>query len=175
MSDEVVDKIYEPLPLLIYEKPNNEFDDNYYIRRLNEQICLDSWVSVVSEAHCGDGDETMFLSEKLYKPIACRHPWMVMGNKDSLAMMKKMGYKTFSEFLDEDYDSLPTHERMKAIIESVKKTISVKNKMEWFKSMREVVEHNHSNLINKLYRLPDSFVEFQKYHNQYFNIKQNLI
>jgi N-methylhydantoinase B/oxoprolinase/acetone carboxylase alpha subunit len=64
---------------------------------------------------------------------------------------------------------------MKAIIESVKKTISVKNKMEWFKSMREVVEHNHSNLINKLYRLPDSFVEFQKYHNQYFNIKQNLI
>jgi hypothetical protein len=175
MSDEVVDKIYEPLPLLIYEKPNNEFDDNYYIRRLNEQICLDSWVSVVSEAHCGDSDETMFLSEKLYKPIACRHPWMVMGNKDSLAMMKKMGYKTFSEFLDEDYDSLPTHERMKAIIESVKKTISVKNKMEWFKSMREVVEHNHSNLINKLYRLPDSFVEFQKYHNQYFNIKQNLI
>mgnify|MGYP000294464151 FL=1 len=27
MSDEVVDKIYEPLPLLIYEKPNNEFDE----------------------------------------------------------------------------------------------------------------------------------------------------
>lgn len=175
MTEELVDKIYEKLPLLIYNKPNNELDDNYYIRRLNEQICLDSWLSVVSEAHCGDSDETMFLSEKLYKPIACRHPWMVMGNKDSLAMMKKMGYETFSDFLNEDYDSLPTHERMKSIIGSVKKTISIKDKMEWFESMRSVIEHNHKNLMNKLYRLPDSFVEFQKYHNQYFNIKEKLI
>jgi N-methylhydantoinase B/oxoprolinase/acetone carboxylase alpha subunit len=64
---------------------------------------------------------------------------------------------------------------MKSIIGSVKKTISIKDKMEWFESMRSVIEHNHKNLMNKLYRLPDSFVEFQKYHNQYFNIKEKLI
>ncbi len=169
MDESIVDKISEGLPLLIYNKKNNELDDNYYIRRLNEQICLDSFISVVSEAHCGDSDETMFLSEKLYKPIACRHPWMVMGNKDSLAMMQKMGYKTFSDFVIEDYDGLPTHKRMLSIIESVKKLIDTKDKIGWFESTRDVVEHNHKTLINKLHRLPDSFVAVMNYYNEYFH------
>jgi hypothetical protein len=172
---DVIDKISENLPLLIYDKRNNELDDNYYIRRLNEQICLDSFISVVSEAHCGDSDETMFLSEKLFKPIACRHPWMVMGNKDSLSMMKKMGYKTFSNFVNEDYDSLPTHERMLSIIESIKKVIDVKDKIEWYESTREIVEHNHKNLIDKLYKLPESFVEVLKYYNEYFTGEKNKL
>jgi hypothetical protein len=172
---DVIDKISENLPLLIYDKRNNELDDNYYIRRLNEQICLDSFISVVSEAHCGDSDETMFLSEKLFKPIACRHPWMVMGNKDSLSMMKKLGYKTFSNFVNEDYDSLPTHERMLSIIESIKKVIDVKDKIEWYESTREIVEHNHKNLIDKLYKLPESFVEVLKYYNEYFTGEKNKL
>ena len=130
MSDEVVDKIYEPLPLLIYEKPNNEFDDNYYIRRLNEQICLDSWFSVVSEAHCGDSDETMFLSEKTFKVIACNNPFIIMGNKDSMEMMRKIGYKTFDGFIDESYDELPAHERLQYITESIRKVDNIKDKIE---------------------------------------------
>lgn len=175
MSQEEIKDLNESLPLLVYGKRNDEFDDNYYIRRINDQVCLDTFITVVSEAHCADGDETMFLSEKLFKPIACKQPFMVMGNKDSLRMMRKMGYKTFDGFLDETYDGLPTHERLQKIIETLREIDSIEDKIEWFKSMQSIVEYNYTNLIDKLFRVPDSFAEIIKYHNNYFNIKKPTI
>jgi hypothetical protein len=88
ISDERIDEMSVGLPLLVHEKSNNEFDDNFYIRRFNNQICLDTFMTVISEAHCGDSDETMFLSEKTFKVIACNHPFIIMGNKDSMKMMR---------------------------------------------------------------------------------------
>jgi hypothetical protein len=68
--------------LLVYETPNNVLDDNIYINRFPEQVVKDTFFTVVSEAHCGDSDETMFLSEKTFKVIACNHPFIIMGNKE---------------------------------------------------------------------------------------------
>jgi hypothetical protein len=160
---ETLDKLTENLPLLVYGKRNDELDDNHYIRRFNDQICLDTFVTVVSEAHCGDSSNTMFISEKTYKVIACRQPFIIMGNKDTLKKLRETGYKTFDGFIDESYDSLPTFERMEAIIESLKKIISIEDKLSWFKSMEEIVEHNYNVFINKLKRRPDAFMELEKY------------
>ena len=162
-----IQQLNRHLPLLVYEKPNNELDDNFYIRRFNDDVNLDTYITVVSEAHCGDSDQTMFLSEKLFKPIACNHPFIVMGNKDSLKMMRKMGYKTFNDFIDESYDSLPTHERLTSIIELLKDLESY-NKREWFESMGEVVKHNHNNLIEKIKHPPAEFIEIDNYVKSYF-------
>jgi len=160
---ETLDKLTENLPLLVYGKRNDELDDNHYIRRFNDQICLDTFVTVVSEAHCGDSSNTMFISEKTYKVIACRQPFIIMGNKDTLKKLREIGYRTFDGFIDESYDSLPTFERMEAIIESLKKIISIEDKLSWFKSMEEIVEHNYNVFINKLKRRPDAFMELEKY------------
>jgi hypothetical protein len=94
-----------------------------------------------------------------------------MGNKDSIRKMKQIGYKTFDGFIDEGYDSLPTHERLQYIIESIRKVDKIKNKLEWFKSMESVIEHNYENFINKLFRVPDAFAELEKYYNKAFNNK----
>lgn len=149
-------EISKDLPLIVHGKTNNEFDDNFYIRRFNDKISLDTFMTVISEAHCGDSDKTMFLSEKTFKVIAVNHPFIIMGNKDSINMMRKIGYKTFDEFIDESYDSLPTHERLESIIESIKKIDSIDNKLEWFKSMESIIKHNYNTLIKKLYVLPDA-------------------
>lgn len=168
LSTSKVQQLNRDLPMLVYGKKNNELDDNFYIRRFNDDVNLDTYITVVSEAHCGDSDQTMFLSEKLFKPIACNHPFIVMGNRDSLKMMRKLGYKTFNDYLDETYDELPTHERLTEII-SVLRDIEYKDKFEWFKSMEEVVKHNYNNLIDKLQRPPDAFVEVDNYVKEYFS------
>jgi len=167
IPDELRLPVTQNLPRILYGKRNNELDDNYYINRFNDDVCLDTYMTVISEAHCGDSDETMFLSEKTFKVIACRHPFMIMGNKDSMRMMRKIGYKTFDGFIDESYDSLPTHERMKSIIESIKKVDSIPDKLEWFKSMYGIVEYNYETLIKKLFRVPDAFSELEKYYKTF--------
>lgn len=163
-----MDRMREKLPILVYEKRNDELDDNHYIRRFNNQVCLDTYVTVVSEAHCGDSSETMFISEKTYKVIACRQPFIIMGNKDTLKKLRQCGYRTFDGFIDETYDSLPTFQRMEAIIESLKKIDAIEDKLSWFKSMEEIVEHNYNVFINKLKKRPDEFIELEKYSESIF-------
>jgi len=126
-------------------------------------------LTVISEAHSADTDQTMFISEKTFKVIACRHPFIIMGNKNSMDKMKSLGYKTFDGFIDESYDNLPTHERMERIIESIKKIDKLKNKIKWFRSLEEVIEHNYNTLISKLKRKPDSYVILENYYNNMFS------
>jgi hypothetical protein len=166
ISNERIDEISIGLPLLVHEKRNDEFDDNFYIRRFNDQICLDTYMTVISEAHCGDSDETMFLSEKTFKVIACNHPFMIMGNKDSMRMMRKMGYKTFENFIDQKYDSLPTHQRLQTIIESIRNVDNVENKIEWFKLMESDIKHNQETLIGKLFKFPEAYTHLKKLINK---------
>lgn len=166
ISNERIDEISIGLPLLVHEKRNDEFDDNFYIRRFNDQICLDTYMTVISEAHCGDSDETMFLSEKTFKVIACNHPFMIMGNKDSMRMMRKMGYKTFDNFIDQKYDSLPTHQRLQTMIESIRNVDNVKNKLEWFKLMESDIKHNQETLIGKLFKFPEAYTQLKKLINK---------
>lgn len=164
------EKISKILPLRVYGKPNDELDDSFYINRFNDQISLDTFMTVISEAHCGDSNQTMFISEKTFKVIACNHPFMIMGNKNSISKLKELGYKTFDGFIDEGYDNLPTHERLKYIIESIKKVDAIENKLEWFKSMENIIKHNYNNLVSKLFRKPEAFIKFENYHNKIFNI-----
>ena len=170
IEPDYVDNLTENLPLLVYGKRNDEMDDNHYIRRFNDQICLDTFVTVISEAHCGDSNNTMFISEKTYKVIACRQPFIIMGNKDTLKKLRETGYRTFDGFIDESYDSLPTFERMEAIVESIKKIINIEDKLSWFKSMEEIVEHNYRTFMGKLINRPIEFLELERYSNEIFKI-----
>lgn len=171
MSMETIEEISKNLPLLVYGKKNDELDDNFYINRFNPEICLDSFVSVVSEAHCGDTDQTLFLSEKIFKPIATRHPFMVMGNRWSIKKMKEIGYRTFDEYIDQSYDELPTHERLQSLIESIRKIDLIENKLEWYKQLEDDIEHNYNLLVSRVTQSPPlAFIKVTNYYNKFFKI-----
>ena len=97
--------------------------------------------------------------------IACNHPFIIMGNKDSMRMMRKIGYRTFDNFIDQTYDSLPTHQRLQYITESIKKVDDIKNKLDWFKSMEEDIKFNQETLISKLFKFPDAYLNLKTYVN----------
>lgn len=119
-----------------------------FLARLNEQEMLDSWVSVISEASFCDVDQTCFISEKSFKPIACRHPFIIFGNKHSLRYLRKLGYKTFSPFINEEYDELPTWERLGAIIKELKRinSMTFDEKIKWYSDMTDILNHNYNTL-----------------------------
>lgn len=111
-------------------------------RDLNHQATLDTWISVISEASFAE--DTCFISEKSFKPIATCHPFIMYGNKHSLKYLKSLGYRTFGDFFDESYDNLESWDRLDAIIKLLKdiKSMSDDKKLQWFTSMKDVLDYN---------------------------------
>ena len=69
---------------MIYDTSNEIYDPNYYVTRFNDKVCLDTYLSVISEAQYEDSQNTIFLSEKIFKVMMCSHPFIILGNKNSL-------------------------------------------------------------------------------------------
>lgn len=140
------------LPIMPPENPNGYTIDNYssfdsgdYLSQFNEQTMLDTWVTVVSEASFADSDFTCFISEKTFKPIACFHPFIIFGNRHSLAHLRELGYKTFSPWIDETYDDLTTWDRLNAVVQEIERinNIPLDEKLNWYKGMEEILVHNY--------------------------------
>ena len=61
-----------------------------------------TFMSIVTESLTDKN--TLFLSEKIFKPIATGHPFMVIGNKGTLKKLREFGFMTFDRWFDESYD-----------------------------------------------------------------------
>jgi hypothetical protein len=115
---------------------------HHYAERILTDLYKNSWVSIVTEASFFDYESTVFISEKTFKPIACMQPFIIVGSKNILKYLRKLGYKTFSPFIDETYDDVDDSDRFTAIVNAIKKIDEIDNKIDWYNSLREIVEHN---------------------------------
>jgi len=133
-------------------------------RDLYHQETRDSWVSVVSEASFAE--HTCFISEKTFKPIAARHPFIMCGNKNSLKYLHELGYKTYNGFIDESYDTMDTWDRYDNIIKNIKtiQSMTSAQKFDWYDSMKDTIEHNYETLRdNCTTKLPSSVLKVNEY------------
>jgi hypothetical protein len=110
-----------------------------------------TFISLLTESLVDD--DTLFLSEKIWKPIMVGHPFIVYGNQHTLRHLKTMGYQTFDKWIDESYDDEPDRgRRSKKVVEQIKRfeNHTVEQLTELRNEMRSVCEHNQSHYI-KLY------------------------
>lgn len=56
------------------------------------------------EKYCPPQDQRIFISEKTFKPIAFKHPFIIFGTHSTLAWLKSCGFETFDHLINEDYD-----------------------------------------------------------------------
>lgn len=101
--------------------------------------------------------ETMFeypgsyLTEKSFKGIACMRPFIVLGPPYSLKKLQSYGFKTFSNWWNEDYDNITDSTNR---LESVFKLVEFISKKpinelkEICNNMSEVLYYNYHHLIN---------------------------
>jgi hypothetical protein len=62
-----------------------------------------------------------FLCEKSYKPLACKHPFIMASTQGNLAYLRSQGFETFPELFDESYDDIADwRARINRIIELVR-------------------------------------------------------
>lgn len=116
---------------------------------LNIQAHLDCFVNIVTETLFDD--QSIFLTEKTYKPIYLCQPFIIFGNPNSIKKLKKLGYKTFDKWWDESYDcEMDINKRFKKIV-SILEKISEWNMEKCFeikKEMEEILLHNHKQMFD---------------------------
>lgn len=70
-----------------------------------EYLYRETYFSVASETNYYATSPGRFLSEKIFKPIALGHPFLVVSRPNTMALLRQIGYKTFSPWVDESYDT----------------------------------------------------------------------
>lgn len=94
-----------------------------------------------------EDDQTIFFSEKIFKPILMKHPFVLVGRPHSLKYLRNLGYKTFSPFINESYDDIENNEeRLLAIVDEVARLdkFTIDEWLDWQTNVKEIVEHNHN-------------------------------
>ena len=109
---------------------------------------MESFIFVVTET-CYWQSKT-HLTEKIFKPIVLKMPFLLLGCAHNLEYLRSYGFKTFSAFWDESYDIIEDpNERMQAVTEILKDiaTMSLEQQQAMIRDMLPVLEHNY-NLFN---------------------------
>lgn len=115
-----------------------------------KETYLNTWYSVVTETFFQDYFKySIFFSEKIFKPMRARHPFILVGQPYGLRELKNLGFKTFDSFWDESYDECrnPT-ERLEKICMLIKH-LNRYTKSEWlsiYREMESILEHNYNHL-----------------------------
>jgi len=125
----------------IHRNPWNSF---------NEKLEINSAISIITETLCSDISETYFLTEKIYKPIMLKKPFICVGTPRALVKLRSLGYKTFNTVWSERYDLITDpRKRLKAIINIIKEinSLSESDFYEMLQKTRNITNYNYLHLL----------------------------
>jgi hypothetical protein len=131
-----------------------EYFDNSYFSIVNETLFygFDSSNERVLHHQLNAEYSSVFISEKTFKCLAVKHPFIVFGRPGTIKGLKQLGFKTFSPFFNESYDDIINDdERFEVIFNEIDRLINLSND-EWLvllENIKPILEHNHQVFFNK--------------------------
>ena len=128
---------------------NNPIDNkSFTIGPIQESI--ESFVHIVTETCFWE--QKLHLTEKIFKPIVLKQPFVLVGCAKNLAYLKSYGFKTFDRWWDESYDDCQDPlQRLDMIANLVEKICSYSHKEleSMLLEMEEVLEYNFNRFYSK--------------------------
>lgn len=144
---------YSELPLILnlYEQSENI----NWIRHEDVSLFETTQFSLVTETFFFDSivdESSVFFSEKIFKPIAQKHPFIMLNRPHALSFLRKMGYKTFHPFINEEFDAVDDCERRLIMIVDEVERLCKQTPEEWSiwqRNVKGIVEHNYKIFTSK--------------------------
>lgn len=115
----------------------------------------DTYFSLVSETMYYQAryhDSGRYLTEKVFKPITSEHPFLLITYPKTLPLLTQLGYKTYSPYINEDYDNeMDDYERMLTICKEVKRLCELDDDQlrVYLRGCKDIARHNLDTLMNK--------------------------
>jgi len=108
-------------------------------------------IDIVGETH--DDGRTFFVTEKTTRPMWLKKPFVIFASKNYLAYLRQLGFRTFTDFWDEEYDGYKGRDRylkiLKLIDDLARKSHNELEKMYW--DMQYTLDHNYNLLKTQTY------------------------
>lgn len=156
--------------IIINKKYNDIFSkhSNKFINSITRHKCIDPmstdiekhwYPSYIQKCFVHLVSETVFdyptpyISEKTFKCILNKRPFLLISSANSLKFLRDLGFKTFENFWDESYDNKEDINIRISKIISVTKYLADLNKDEYkkiIKEMENILNYNHDNYISLL-------------------------
>tara|TARA_R110000868_G_C10762120_1_gene753988 strand:- start:48 stop:950 length:903 start_codon:yes stop_codon:yes gene_type:complete len=116
-------------------------------RYFNPEWYNDTCFSFVSETLViNNNNNIVWITEKTAKPIAFRHPFVILGQMGILQTVKNMGFETFENLFDESYDTDPSWtNRLDILTNNVKQF----QKHPYNSITEQKIKHNHELFFDK--------------------------
>lgn len=95
------------------------------------------------------------LTEKIFKPIIYRHPFLVLSVPKTLEALRSIGYKTFHPYIDEKYDlEYDDATRMLMVLREVERlcSFSLAEQVYFAEEVKNICIHNYNLLCSRNYR-----------------------
>jgi hypothetical protein len=140
--------------------------ENHQLSHSSADYCAEDFVSTdISIILETVADSTkIHLTEKTLRPIACGHPFMLLAGPGSLDYLRSYGFKTFSPWINENYD-LETNivKRMQMITSEMQRieSLSPQNKQKFLHQLQSIATYNKNYFFSKKF--------FDKIHNELVN------
>ena len=129
--------------------PDKDKSVPFWMEKTFNKLYEDTYFSVVSETifftNYRDWEDSAFLSEKTFKAILFKHPFILVATPNTLKYLKALGYKTFSPVIDESYDSIEDNTlRMIAIVKEINRLCKLKGPAleDYLNYCREICDYN---------------------------------
>jgi len=108
-----------------------------------ETLCRGLWHIVTETIYY---DDKRHLTEKIFKPIVARRPFILAAAPGNLAYLRSYGFQTFDQWIDERYDDEPDPGiRMRMIVDQVERLcrLSDWDRDAMYRGMQPVLQHNY--------------------------------
>jgi hypothetical protein len=89
--------------------------------------------------------DKLHLTEKIFKPIASKQPFMLLAAHGNLAYLKSYGFKTFDGIIDESYDTIQDNDaRIEAVVKQLHWycNLTLGEKTDVIKQLEPIIDYN---------------------------------
>jgi len=109
----------------------------------NLEVLCSAMIHIVTETVFYDSK--LHLTEKIFKPIVARRPFMLLAAPHNLEYLRSYGFKTFGRWIDESYDTeVDNEKRIDMVVTELQKLAELSqsdlNKM--YMEMQEILDFN---------------------------------
>ena len=143
-----------------YKLFNNDWGEIY----LTSKPYSDTYFSLVTET-VFDYPHS-FRTEKIWKPVAIGHPFIVVSNQGYYRDLHNLGFKTFGKLIDESFDSIVNNQERLERVADVVEDVCQQDLASFIKESYNVCKYNQQHLAELS---PKIRAEFPNQFEQYIN------
>jgi len=109
-----------------------------------------------------------FRTEKIWKPVAIGHPFIVAANQGYYRDLHNLGFRTFGHLIDESFDQIENDQQRIEHTAKVVEDLCAQDLASFLSAAQEVCKYNQQHLAETrskvLKEFPDRFFQFIKQH-----------